>query len=175
VASHNLIAVDENLRQASEPLKNELKGISDERARRVLRFQAGEVNRYYFRTWELVELVLGVALAVTLLFGTNGNRFIMVLCAAMLVVVLVQHLAITPRLIEVGRTLDFADAGEMRTERTVHRGMHQAYAILEVGKIACGLVLGGRLLFFRSTGSRRRRSRGQVDPVDHSDHGHVNG
>ena len=176
VAMHNLGAVDEAMKNPSDRVQRELRDIGLDRARTVLRFQASELNRNYFSTWELVQIVLGIVTAITLLFATNGNRLVMTLAAAMLALVIIQHLTITPQMIEIGRGLDFAPPDDMLDERKSHRGYHSYYSWLEVLKVLLGVGLAGRMLFAKTASGRKRRSaRKKLDTVDDPDDSHIDG
>ncbi|MFN7925798.1 MAG: hypothetical protein U0Q16_37200 [Bryobacteraceae bacterium] len=160
VASNNLTGVDRMMREASLQARKEFNEIGLERTRRVFRFQAAELNRHYFNNWELVQMLLGVGLGITLLFATNGNKLVMALCTAMFLIVVVQHFTITPQMIDLGRGLDFDGGNTQSAERQSFRGMHELYSYLEVVKVLIGVGLAVRLLFFKPPSSgRRRRSR----------------
>ena len=42
-------------------------------ARQLLRYLAGEENRYFFENWEVAQLILGAVLTVVLIFGVESR------------------------------------------------------------------------------------------------------
>ncbi len=176
VATHNLGNVDPMMANPGMQAQRHIRDIGPDRVRMLMRFQAGELNRYYFETWEVAEIILGIVLAVTLLFATNGNRLMMALAGGMIAIPLIQHFTITPQILELGRGLDFATPDQMQAERQSFWGYHNFYSMLEIVKIALGFGLAARLLISmgNSTG-RRRRSSSKIDSIDDANDGHVNG
>src|ERR1051325_3964741 len=67
-----------------------------EAARLLLRYFAGEANRYLFEQWEWAELMIGLALLIALVFGRTYQKFAIVLCLLMICLVFAQRFAITP-------------------------------------------------------------------------------
>jgi hypothetical protein len=174
VAVHNQRSPQQLLKSNSKRVQEELYSIGPNRAASLFQFQVSELNRELFDRWELTQIALALALGITLLFSTNGNRLMMALWGLMFALVLIQHLTITPMMIELGRGVDFAGIDEFIEERRAFRRSHASYGWLEVVKGLAGLGLAVRLLFSNSSGARRRRRR-EVDPIDHPDHSHVNG
>ena len=143
--------------------------IGDESARQLLRHLAGEANRGIFETWELTQLILGVALIALFLFSAK-NRILAGLAAAMLILSAFQHLRITPDLVALGRSIDFVPRAAASLSRLQFGKLHAAYGVIEAVKFLFALVIAGFLFPMRR---RRSRSRVEVDPVDHADHRHV--
>ena len=146
VATHNLTSVQQII---SHPRKE---------------FQ-GELNRHYFRWWELVQIVVGFGLGLLLLFATNGNRLVMTLVTGMVAIVVVQHLTITPQILELGRGLDFLPPGEISKERAAFRNYHGFYSTLELVKLLAGLGLAARLLYSSPSHRRKRSKPVAADPL----------
>jgi hypothetical protein len=59
---------------------------------------AADQNRLYFRTWEEVQIGLGVALAVCLFLGTQKLVAPLICCALLLLLVLFEHFGLMPGL-----------------------------------------------------------------------------
>jgi hypothetical protein len=175
VAVHNQASPDQLLKSTSRRVQEELHAIGPNRAASLFRFQVSELNRHLFDQWELAQIALALVLGVILLFSTNGNRLVMALWGLMFAIVLIQHFTITPMMIELSRGFDFAGADEFIEERRAFRRSHASYGWLEMVKGLAGLGLTVRLLFSNASAARRRRSRREVDPIDHPDHSHVNG
>jgi len=165
VASHNLTSIPETLTHPRREFQAEVHQLGQDRVRGLLRFQAGELNRFYFRWWEILQIGIGLGLAVILLFATTGNRLVMTLATGMLAIVVIQFLTITPQIIELGRGLDFVPPGEISKERTAFRGYHGFYSSLEIIKLLAGLGLAARLLYSSPHHRRKRLKPNAVDPL----------
>ena len=72
----------------------------------LLRYFAAEQYRYYFSTWELIQIPGALLLAGVLYFAAEKRAMPQILCGLMLVLVLFQ-LAINPELAFRGREADF--------------------------------------------------------------------
>jgi hypothetical protein len=120
-----------------------------EAARLLLRYFAGEANRYLFEQWEWTELGLGLALFLVLLFGRTYQTFAMTLCVLMMCIVAGQRFKLTPAITQLGRELEFSASASRR-----FAVYHQIYGYVEIAKLALGLLLAGRLLIRK--GSRKR-------------------
>jgi hypothetical protein len=174
VAASNFESADSVVKSSAGRMQREVKEIGAERLRMILRHHSSEQNRHYFNQWEWIQLLLGVALAVLLLFETNANRIIMGISILMLALTAIQHFTITPQIIEIGRSIDFSSNEDMVPERQVFWNYHRAYSVLEVLKLGAGFVLSLRLLYGSSRTLKRKR-RKQVNAVDNADDGHVDG
>jgi hypothetical protein len=120
-----------------------------EALRHVLRYSAGEINRYLFEQWEWTELMLGLALFLVLLFAGTYQKAAMSLCILMMCIVASQRFYLTPRITLLGRQLEFGDAASNR-----FAAFHAAYGIVELSKIGLGLILAGFLLIRKRAGKR---------------------
>jgi hypothetical protein len=126
------------------------KKVSDPDAlRQLLRYFAGETNRYLFEQWEWAELLLGLALLLVLLFGRTYQKFAMSLCVLMMVIVVVQRFKLTPAITELGRELEFSTSASRR-----FASYHAAYGYVEIAKIAMGLMMAVRLLIRRGSSKK---------------------
>src|SRR5580765_2614965 len=69
-------------------------------ARTFLRYQVSEQNRWYFETWEKIQLVLGIALIAATM---RQRRLPASLAAIMLALALAERVYLTPDIIRLGR------------------------------------------------------------------------
>jgi hypothetical protein len=113
--------------------------------RLLLRYFAGEANRYLFEQWEWVELLLGLALLMVLLFGQSYQKLALSLCFLMICVVAVQRFGLTPAITRLGRELEFSNSPPSRR----FAAYHAAYGCAEIGKLLMGVVMAVRLLIRR--------------------------
>jgi hypothetical protein len=157
VATQNFRSVDRLLAKPAAPAAEQLNKLGPD-ARNLLRYQVSEQNRWYFETWEIVQVVFGILLLLVLLFGSNETNFTLLLSLLMLLIVLVQRFALTPQIVTLGRIIDFVPIDQPSAERSRFWLLHSTYSGVEVLKWALGFLLTARLLF------RRRKKPGEVDP-----------
>jgi len=167
VAIWNLDGVDRLLEAPNPSASQHIKVLGADSARMLLRHQVSELSRFYFENWEYAQLMLGIALLLTLLFATNGEKWYMLLCGLLLLLVIVERFLVTPQIISLGRAIDFVPEQTPSVERIKFWRFHNAYVALELIKLA---VLGGTTLRLL-TMSRRPRSRKKVDLIDDADNG----
>ncbi len=164
VATQNFRSVD-RLLAAPGRAGAQVETMGHDAARAFLRYQVSEQNRWYFETWEKIQLALGVAaLAATF----RQRKLIVSLTTLMSAPLLLERFYLTPEIIRLGRLIDFVPQAAPSPERVTFWTFHAAYSGVEIVKLALGLLLSGRLIFDRN------RVAGQVDVVDEPDHSHVN-
>jgi hypothetical protein len=139
VATQNFRSVD-RLLAAPAGATAQIEKMGREEARTFLRYQVSEQNRWYFETWEKIQLALGLALlAVT----SRQDRTSVALAAAMFALLLAQRFWITPEIVRIGRLIDFTP---QELERQTFWMFHNAYSGVELAKLALGFALSSRLL-----------------------------
>ena len=172
VAVYNSESAELTLKHPSDRIQREMRDIGLERTRTLLHFHSAELSRHFFVYWEMTQFGLGAALAITLLFATNGNRLTMALSTAMIVIVVIQHFTMTPQILELGRGFDFASPDEMIDERRSFAAYQSFYSAGEILKWVLGAALAGRMLLSDGSASRRRIRR-KIDVINDADYGHV--
>jgi hypothetical protein len=141
-ATQNFQTVDRVLTSLDLRVVETAKNIGDPEATRyLLRFMAGESNRYLFEQWEWMELAIGLALLFALLLARSDQRLCLALCLAMIVIVLTQRFYLTPRITMLGREMDFSAGASRR-----FAAFHQVYGGVEVGKLLLGAGIALRLI-----------------------------
>ncbi len=173
LTNENLRVVDHVLATPSPKISKMLETAGHDDLRTLLRFQAAEQNRLWTGYWEVAQMVLGLAIFLVLLFGTSERRLVLTPPLAMSAVVAIMHWVLTPDMIDLGRSVDFAPAYQVRQELARMHLIQNAYLGMEILKFALGLALLGYLLV--SKRSRRSYVRKQVHSVHHPDHGHIDG
>jgi hypothetical protein len=151
---HNRFSVEQTLNYASKPFQDEIEHLDKDRLRGLLRFHAEELNREYSLWWGRLQLLLGMVLAILLLFATNGNRLVMTLVTGMVAIVVVQHFVIAPQIVELGRGFDFLPLEQYQQEHAALRSYRGTSSVLEWVKLVAGFALSVRLLI--SAGERKR-------------------
>jgi uncharacterized membrane protein len=134
-------------------------------ARFMMRHQASEINRFFFEAWGIVQIVLGLSVIGTIVFGVRARagqlKTMMGLAVFALILVLINQFVITPTIVGVGRILDFTEPAQFAAERTRFGNYHSAYSTLEVAKMLTCAAL--TLVMLLAGTGKRRRSRGQDD------------
>jgi hypothetical protein len=147
-------------------VKGVLTKAADAQVATLLHHMASEQTRAIFDNWEQAQLVLALAMLVTLVFTDQRKILAVLMCAAMAMLVLVQHFVVTPDLNSLGRSADFlAEAGSFSI-RAQTWTLVQIYGGLETLKLLIGGVLASYFFGMESTvkRSKMRRSRSS-DPV----------
>jgi hypothetical protein len=149
VATENFRAVDRLLTAPSPPLAQRIQAMGGHDVVRVLlRHQASEENRWYFTSWEQVQIGFGVALFSVLLFGNlPDRRMLLVPLLVLLGIVLLMHFLLTPEITRLGRAIDFVPAGTPSADRTRFWRFHGMYSASELIKL--GLVIALSVLLMR--------------------------
>src|SRR5574340_301362 len=168
VATQNFRGVDRLLARPAFQAQGPLHTLGAD-ARALLRYQVSELNRWYFETWDTIQLGLGLLLLLLLIFATKEKAFSLLLALLMLVIVALDRFLITPQIVDQGRALDFS-ADTHSAEHSRFWILHGLYSGFELAKWALGLVLAARLALRNDSGQARRK----VDLVDEANHRHVN-
>src|SRR5712664_3319617 len=94
MATQSLSVVDDAMSSPPGAAAKIIKTIGKDNARALLRYSAGEQNRFLFECWELVQMALGVALILVLMLGVK-SRLLAGLTAGMLLLVIFAHFRVT--------------------------------------------------------------------------------
>jgi hypothetical protein len=118
-----------------------------------------EQTRATFETWEDAQMLLALAMAVMLVFTDQRKILAIAMCAAMGLVVLVQHFGVTPDLNILGRSVDFLAEAASFNVRTQAWTLTQIYGALETFKLVIGGVLASYFFGMESTVKRSKSRR----------------
>jgi hypothetical protein len=168
VATQNFRSVDRLLSDPSARAKQSIQTLGHEESRALLRHHASEQNRWYFESWERIELALGTLLIAAIFLADPRRRRGMFAAGVMLAAVALTHWVLTPEIARLGRTIDFTAAAEAAPARDRFALFHSAHTITELVKLGLGAVLAVQLLKRR----RARRAEGlrEIAPVEAVDH-----
>jgi hypothetical protein len=137
--TQNFQTVDRFLAQPGSVLiARELNSVGRDRARLILRRNAGEENNGIFENWERVELVLAIGLLLILMFGQPSK---LMLAAAFLMfgIVAAQHFLLSPEITDLGRKMaDLPADNPLSSRFWTDHGIYSGSEILK-------LVVGGAL------------------------------
>ncbi len=126
----------------------------------LLRYFAAEQYRYYFSTWELVQIPLALLLA-GVLYGAAEKRWILQILSGLMLALVLFQLAIQPEIAFRGREADFPPGNQaLGTQARV-------WALTEVwiGAESAKLLFGGMLTVLMFSYKSRRRSRRAEDEL----------
>jgi hypothetical protein len=171
VATQNFQTVDRVMKSPPPEAYKMILALGNDSARQLLRYTAGEENRFFFENWELAQLVLGVLLTGLLIFGVE-SRMLAGFSGAMLILTLFEHFKITPEMAWLGRSFDFLPWTAESLSRDQFWKLHGVYSAIEIVKMLLAIVIAGFLFQMRP---RRAKQRVQIKAVDDTHHRHVNG
>jgi hypothetical protein len=167
VVLQNARGAEQLMTNPSDPAKVLFIKVGEEDANLLLRYHSAEQNRGYMSTWEVAQIVLGLALAGILTLSSQRRLLPVILSGGMLLLVVFQHFGLTPELAFQGRLSDFLPDESAFSARARIWTLTQVYA----GSEAIKLLLGGVLasyLFAANSGTRvrkRRRSSEDAEPA----------
>ena len=170
IATESLGVVDDAMSSPPIAAAKLVRTIGKDNARALLRYSAGEQNRFLFEGWELAQMALAVALILVLLLGLN-SRLLAGLTAGMLLLVLFAHFRVTADLAWLGKNIEFVPWSAESSERDQFWRQHAVYSAIETIKLLLGGAVGVLLFTMRR---RRVPVRKEIDAIDNAHHGHVN-
>ena len=136
IASQNFYAIDRLLASRPNPaFASAVDRLGSPLGRELLRYLSSELNRLYFQIWNVVQLVLG-GLALWLVTARAPRRSI----GAMVIMVVVTLVYLTPAIVSLGRSLDFVPRDPAPPDVRRFWILHAAYTSLEVIKLVVGVV-----------------------------------
>ena len=119
--------------EARPEMQARLAPLAPDDRRLVLRHAAAEANRWMFRTWAAMEMVLAAALVLLSWRLGTGSRWVALAVAA---VVLLQSAAVGPAIAQLGRGLDFVPRPLPPVTGRQFGLLHAAYMLADVVKAA---------------------------------------
>jgi hypothetical protein len=110
--------------------------------RDLLRYLSSELNRLYFQSWNVTQLVLG---GVVWWLVRRQDRTVVRGVLLMLVMVVAMLAWLTPAIVALGRSLDFVPRDPAPPGMQRFWILHAAYTALEMLKLAVGFFVTWRL------------------------------
>ena len=145
IAAENFWIVDRLLATSLHPaFHKDVEQLPIGEARAVLRYLVSEQNRFYFVWWGWAETVLGLGCLALALRSKNGRLALGF--AVMLVITAAMQLYLTPRIVEVGRALDFVPRDPAPPQLSTFGILHAAYSTLDLIKLFVGFWMAWCLL-----------------------------
>ena len=138
-ATQNFYTIDRLLAAGGHPSFAEgVDRLGAPAARDLLRYLSSELNRLFFRYWNLAQIPLG-GVTLWLVLGSSGDRRLRWLVGAMLAVAVVLTVVVTPPIVSIGRSLDFVPRDPPPPSLATFGILHAAYTSLEMLKAAMGV------------------------------------
>jgi hypothetical protein len=137
IAAENFWIIDRLLATSVHPVFHRDVGMLPAgEARAMLRYLASEQNRFYFTYWGWAEAVLGIALLG--MAARSGSGRLLLGFGLMLALVAVTQLYLTPRIVELGRALDFVPREPPPPGLNTFGRLHAAYSAVDLLKLVAG-------------------------------------
>lgn len=109
--------------------------------REMLRYLASEINRSFFTAYGWAQVILGLALLLLFIRQTPRDTTALAITGAMLAVVLILAFVVTPQIIALGRSIDFAPRNLPSPEMGRFGMLHGAYTGLDGLKLVAGVTM----------------------------------
>ena len=141
VAAENFYTVDRLLAgSTSRVFASEVARVGYSETRDLLRYLSSELNRHYFRLWNMTQLTIGLLVVWLIAAGPSTARARWGVLG-MVGLVAVASVWLTPQIISVGRSLDFVPRNP--SPSSLHRfwTLHAVYTFLEACKLLVGLIV----------------------------------
>ncbi|HEY1183795.1 MAG TPA: hypothetical protein VGE89_06400 [Bryobacteraceae bacterium] len=132
---------------------------------------ASEQRQRTIRSWEDLQLLLGLGFFFFLLFGTREGKLPLAMALLLVGIVLLERFLLTPEALSLARIASFA-AGASSGEAVRRMVLSSAHEGFEIAKWMVEATLAAVLVLRRN--QRLSDSGDQLDVVDKSDYGHVN-
>ena len=140
IATQNFATVDRVLSADPEVLMEQSRPLNRDRLRVLYRHLASELNRFYFRAWGWAQMVLAIALFACLAGMRTQDRLTWMLVGFMLVLVGTLQFLVTPRMVALGRSLDFLPREPVPPEMGRFWRLHATFTGLDTVKLILGMV-----------------------------------
>lgn len=149
VAVASFSTADRILRASNPQVTQATQPMGPSQTRVVLRYLASEINRTCFDAYGWAQVALAIFLLVLQLRQTPRDTIALALMGAMLGLVLVLTLIITPQIVVLGRSIDFVPRNPPPPELARFHRLHAAFTVLDGLKLLGGLALLARWIVAR--------------------------
>ena len=141
VATQNFFLIDRLLlAQPHEKFNADVEKLGHDDARALLYYFSSELNRLYFQYWNVAQLAIGI-LALWLVVKVPDAAKPKWGIVAMLGVVLFLSGVITPRIISVGREIDFVPRVPPPPGLRTFGLLHAAYTVFDGIELIVGMLV----------------------------------
>jgi len=141
VATENFYRIDHIIGAQSNPVfASYIEKIGRDAIHDVMYYYSSELNRLYFQFWNVIQLVVGV-LTLWLVVKVPGSRRAKWEVVAMLGIALFLTILITPRIVSVGRSLDFVPRVPPPDGLRTFGLLHATYTVLDGIQLIMGVLV----------------------------------
>lgn len=162
VTSSNYDAAEDVLRSPPPEAAKLLANLPGEQGRMLLFFIANEIGRGYIPIWQSIQVLLGLATAVTL-FLERRTRYYSAGVGLMLLLVLFEWLVVLPQLDWLGRSVDFVPWRDDSSARNQYWNLRAVYLGVETVKLLVGALVVAALIVMRT---RSRGLHGEIGKAE---------
>jgi hypothetical protein len=153
VATQNFYTIDRLLASQPNPaFGTAVNKLGAPEARELLRYLSSELNRLYFQYWNLAQLPIGI-FVFWMIVRLPNSRHVKWYVVAMLGIVLVLTVVITPRMLYVGRELDFVPRDPQTPRLRTFGLLHAAYTLMDGIELILGIMVTVWLMREKETGT----------------------
>jgi hypothetical protein len=141
VATENFYTIDRLLQaQPNAKFVKDVAMLGHDEARDLLRYLSSELNRLYFQYWNLAQLPIGILALWLVGKGSQGTKPKWGI-VAMLGIVLFLTAVITPRIVSVGRALDFVPRVPPPNGLRTFGLLHATYTLFDGIELILGVIV----------------------------------
>jgi len=141
VATENFYRIDHIIGAQSNPVfASYIEKLGRDAIHDVMYYYSSELNRLYFQFWNVIQLVVGV-LTLWLVVKVPGSRRAKWEVVAMLGIALFLTILITPRIVSVGRSLDFVPRVPPPDGLRTFGLLHATYTVLDGIQLILGVLV----------------------------------
>ena len=141
VAAENFYTIDRLLKAGpNHAFTVDIERLGYDQTREVLRYLSSELNRLYFQYWNIAQLAVGILslwLVAKLVWAHKAKWGIV----AMLGIVLFLTALITPRIVSVGRALDFVPRMPPPDGLRTFGLLHATYTVFDGIQVILGILV----------------------------------
>src|SRR5262245_45776715 len=141
VATENFFIIDRLLTaQPHTKFAADVEKLGHDEARSLLYYFSSELNRLYFQYWNVAQLAIGILALWLVVKSPDANKAKWGI-VAMLAIVLFLTVLITPRIVSVGRTLDFVPRQPPPPGLRTFGLLHAAYTVFDGIELILGILV----------------------------------
>ena len=141
VATQNFYTIDRLLEaHPHATFAADVEKLGPEAARDLLRYLSSELNRLYFQYWNLAQLPIGILALWLIVKLPDANRPKWAI-VAMLGIVLFLTILITPRILSVGRSIDFVPRVPPPEGLRTFGLLHATYTVFDGIELILGILV----------------------------------
>jgi hypothetical protein len=141
VATQDFFSIDRLMASPAHPVfAADIEKLGHDATRDLLYYLSSELNRLYFQYWNLAQMPIGILTLwlVVKIPGSNKAKWEIV---AMLGIVLFLTVLITPRIVSVGRSIDFVPRDPPPDGLRTFGLLHATYTVFDGIQLILGMVV----------------------------------